>query len=403
VSQASVRVAALGQVLKLRTEFIDIDDARLYKRCRVQLRGKGIVLRDSVVGSAIKTKRQQVCRAGDFLVAEIDAKVGGFGIVPPELDGAIVSGHYFLFEVDQDRLDRSFLGYYIQTRTFSDQVTAQGSTNYAAIRPQQVLQYRMPLPPLDVQRRAVHLMQEAAGLLDEVDELRTTALAAGEAMVHSIAVYLLKSATDCKETTVEDVCTAIIDNLHRNPIYAEEGVPCVRSPDVGWGVLNLESSFKTSEAEYQNRTVRGEPSPGDVVLVREGGGTGKAAIVRNGQRFSLGQRVMMLRPNPKIVLPDFFLQQLLSPLIQEEQLRPRILGSASPHLNIAAVRRFRFLLPPLGEQSRIVERFAQLREQLAKLRADQVQTGTEMAILRRAAVSAALTPPMPIATRVPVS
>ncbi len=402
MSEAPVRIAALGQVLKLRSEFIHIEDASLYKRCRVQLHGKGIVLRDLVLGSAIKTKRQQVCKAGDFLVAEIDAKVGGFGIVPPELDGAIVSGHYFLFQVDEDKLDLGFLGYYIQTRTFRDQVTAQGSTNYAAIRPQQVLQYRIPLPRLEEQRRAVRLMREAGALLDEVHELRQAALTALEALVQSIAVSFLESAADCKETTVEAVCAAIIDNLHRNPVYAEEGVPCVRSPDVGWGVLHLETAFKTSEGEYQNRTVRGEPAPGDVVLVREGGGTGKAAIVKHGQRFSLGQRVMMLRPNPKLVLPEFFLEQMLSPLIQEEQLRPRILGSASPHLNIAAVRRFRFLLPPLGVQRRIVERFALVREQLAKLRADQVQTGTEMAMLRRAAVHATFRPPIPNGAQGPI-
>lgn len=46
------------------------------------LHAKGIVLRDELPGALIKIKSQQVCRSGEFLVAEIDAKVGGFGIVP---------------------------------------------------------------------------------------------------------------------------------------------------------------------------------------------------------------------------------------------------------------------------------------------------------------------------------
>ena len=92
---------SLGEVLKHRKEFITIDDSQEYKRCRIQLHAKGIVLRDLIEGARIKTKEQQVCRAGEFLVAEIDAKVGGFGIVPEDLDGAIVSSHYFLFEIDQ--------------------------------------------------------------------------------------------------------------------------------------------------------------------------------------------------------------------------------------------------------------------------------------------------------------
>lgn len=92
----------------------------------------------------------------------------------------------------------------------------------------------------------------------------------------------------------------------------------------------------------------------DIVLVREGGGTGKAAIVLEGQRFSLGQRVMMLRPDKSLVMPKFFLYQILSPSIYEDQILPRCKGSASPHLNIGALRRFTFFLPPLAEQRRIV-------------------------------------------------
>src|SRR3990170_4383502 len=93
-------IVYLEKLLIHRKEFIEIGDLENYKRCRVQLHAQGIILRDIVPGAEIKTKKQQVCKADDFLVAEIDAKVGGFGIVPEELDGAIVSSHYFLFEID---------------------------------------------------------------------------------------------------------------------------------------------------------------------------------------------------------------------------------------------------------------------------------------------------------------
>src|SRR2546425_10218077 len=128
-------IVRLRDVLQYRKEFIQIDDSVTYRRPRVQLHAKGIVLRDMVPGTAIKTKKQQICHRGDFLVAEIDAKVGGFGLVPDELDGAIVSSHYFLFDVNNSALERGFLRYFIGTRDFREQVAAQGSTNYAAIRP----------------------------------------------------------------------------------------------------------------------------------------------------------------------------------------------------------------------------------------------------------------------------
>lgn len=148
----------LGDVLRHRKQFITIDDAARYKRCRVQLWAKGVIERDTVQGVEVKTKQQQVCRAGELLVAEIDAKSGGYGIVPEDLEGAIVSSHYFLYEIDEGRLDRHYLAHYIQSDHFSQQVTARGSTNYSAIRPGRVLEYQIPLPPIDKQREvAAHL------------------------------------------------------------------------------------------------------------------------------------------------------------------------------------------------------------------------------------------------------
>jgi len=155
-------VSSLADVLRHRKEFITIEDTQYYKRCRVQLHAKGVLLRDNVSGSDIKTKKQQVCRAGEFLVAEIDAKMGGFGLVPTELDGAVVSSHYFLFELDESCLDARYLNHYCRTQRFRAQVEAQGSTNYAAIRPSDVLAYTIPLPPLAEQQALVDRLDALA-------------------------------------------------------------------------------------------------------------------------------------------------------------------------------------------------------------------------------------------------
>ncbi len=181
----------LGSAIQHRKEFIEIDDFETYKRCRVQLHAKGIVLRDVIAGSDIKTKKQQVCRAGEFLVAEIDAKVGGFGVVPIELDEAIVSSHYFLFEINEDVLDRHFLDYFVRTPAFRDQVSAQGSTNYAAIRPAHVLEYKMPLPPLPEQRRIVARIEDLAARIEEARGLQRKAVEEAEALLTSCITQAL--------------------------------------------------------------------------------------------------------------------------------------------------------------------------------------------------------------------
>lgn len=145
----------LSEVLNQRKINIVIDDSQTYKRCRVQTRGKGVILRDEILGKGIKTKKQQPCKKDDFLVAEIDAKVGGYGIVPDYLENAIVSGHYFLFEIDKSKLIPEFLSILVKCKGFSKQVKATGSTNYAAIRPYHVLEYLIPLPSITEQKRIV--------------------------------------------------------------------------------------------------------------------------------------------------------------------------------------------------------------------------------------------------------
>lgn len=160
----------MGDVLTHRKVFIQINDLETYKRCRVQLHAQGVVLRDQMSGSEIKTKKQQVCGVGEFLVAEIDAKLGGYGVVPNELEGAIVSSHYFLFGINDTKMDRRFLGYFIRTPGFHDQVAAQGSTNYAAIRPGHVLGYTIPLPPLAEQHRLVERVNALTVKIDEAQK-----------------------------------------------------------------------------------------------------------------------------------------------------------------------------------------------------------------------------------------
>lgn len=162
----------LGEVIKQRKQFITIDDAITYSRPTVKLHAQGILLRDRVLGASIKTKKQQVCRADEFLVAEIDAKAGGFGIVPKDLDGSLVSSHYFLYQLDSTLVLPKFLELAVKTNEFRRQVEAQGTTNYAAIKASDVYGYAIPLPPLTVQKQIVAIIDAANSKLRDVARLR---------------------------------------------------------------------------------------------------------------------------------------------------------------------------------------------------------------------------------------
>jgi len=206
-------IVKLGEVLHHRKVFITIEDTLEYVRPKVKLHAQGIELRDRVSGSEIKTKKQQVCRASDFLVAEIDAKMGGFGIVPIALDKAIVSSHYFLFESNQEKLIPDFLGYYCKTKAFRDQVTAQGTTNYAAIRAGDVLEYVMPLPSIDEQQRIIARISTVQLQLQKADKLRGSVIAG----LHTLCRSLIINDPDTKQMVVAELVKQRPPNVNVEP------------------------------------------------------------------------------------------------------------------------------------------------------------------------------------------
>ena len=163
----------LGEVITLRSQFIRIDDFQRYKLCRVQTKALGVVLREEKEGFEIKTKTQQVCKCGDLIFAEMDARFGGYGIIPAELDGAIVSNHYFLYDINDNVIERKFLEYCMKQPWFHSQVEAKGSTNYAAIRAYSVLNYEIPSPPLPEQQRIVSKIESLKQRIEQIIKLRT--------------------------------------------------------------------------------------------------------------------------------------------------------------------------------------------------------------------------------------
>jgi type I restriction enzyme S subunit len=382
----------LGDVLRRSERTIPLDSETIYKEVTVRMNGKGVVERRQVKGIEIAADRRYKAKSGQFIISRIDARNGASGLVPDELNGAVVTNDFPLFDVAEDRLDAAFLGWMSKTRSFIElcKHASEGTTNRVRLSEDRFKALTIALPRLDEQRRIVARVEELAAKVDEARGLRSLTvdeLAALRSTQSRRVFESLQAAT----VPLEMVCAAIIDNLHSNPIYAEGGtVPCIRSSDVGFGVLDLANARRTDEDEYRRRTVRGELQVDDIVLVREGGGTGKCALVLPEHRFSLGQRVMMLRPDRDKVLPKFFLYQLLSPIIQEDHVQPLSKGSASPHLNIGSLRQFPFLLPSVNEQARIVENLDALQAKLEAVKTLQTETAAELDAMLPAILDKAL-------------
>jgi len=371
----------LGEVLQPVSRPEIVDPLHTYRLLGAHWYAGGLYTKDVKLGSAVQAKWLYRVEEGDFVYNRLFAWKGSFALATADNAGCYVSNEFPCFVVRSDRVDGRYLWRYFSRGSAWEEAlglsTGGTPTSRNRLKEEKLLAMQIPLPPLAEQRRIVARIEELA---TKIEKARTFSRKAADEADMLLNTARRTTIAECDSQTVplECVCVAIIDNLHSNPRLSETGIPCVRSPDVGYGTLELDGAQRTDEEEYRRRTARGEPQADDIVLVREGGGTGKCAVVAPGDKFSLGQRVMMLRPDKGRILPRFFLHQLLSPLVQSEQIGPLCKGSASPHLNIGALKRFSFRLPTLSAQRRIVAELDGLQAKMDELKRLQAETAAEL-------------------------
>jgi len=363
----------LGQVIRHRKASIIIDDAQTYIRCRVQSYGKGIVLRDIVSGAEIKTKQQQVCCAGEFLVAEIDAKVGGFGIVPPELDGAVVSSHYFLFTLDETQIDQRYLSYYVRTPEFQDQVIAKGSTNYAAIRPQHVLDYVIPLPPLHEQRRIVAHIDAIAEQIAAARGLRRGAVEAAK------SVLLYTSADLFTTSSTSSLCVPFGEVFSfRNDLIRPSDGASGELIFVGLQHVESHTGRRIGEDYLLAEELKGRKfrfSPGEVVYGYLRPYLNKVWIANCEGFCSVDQYV--LRPKSDVV-DTFYLAHFMRSRLFLQTAIELTNNLQLPRLRSGLLQAINMPLPILDDQRRIVAYLDSLQAEVERLKRLQADCAAEL-------------------------
>lgn len=370
----------LDEFLAQRKEFFTINDFTRYKRARVQLHGRGIVLRDDVEGVEVKTKEQQAARTGEFLVAEIDAKLGGFGIVPFELDGAIVSSHYFLFEINEQKCLRQWLDWFIRSGMLEEQVIARGSTNYSAIRPSHVLKFEIPLPPLAEQRRIVARIEALAARVAEAQRLRGEASEEAKVILNSASADCFKEIKNWRKLGDD-----LFDLIYRYPTFynitfTESGVGLLKISNLtqeDWKI-NFESKKEFIDDETSKQFPQTILESGDLLMAVRGATIGKTAYVTDEYAgFNINANLLRLKPNRKILNGKFFWYFMKSS-IGQNQFQLLVTSTAKQTITVPKLKSIQVPIPSLEEQQRLVTYLDGLQTQVSKLRAAQGETAREL-------------------------
>ena len=150
-------LVSIGQIITKSIKPIEIEDNTSYKQITLKTNGGGVVLRDEKQGKNIGTKKQDLVFAGQFIMSKIDARNGAFGVIGPDLDGAVVTADFPVFDVDKERILPDYLALFSTTTSFVRfaKSCSRGTTNRQRIDVNLFLSQRIPLPTLEEQHTLV--------------------------------------------------------------------------------------------------------------------------------------------------------------------------------------------------------------------------------------------------------
>jgi type I restriction enzyme S subunit len=369
----------LSEVLVQDKEYITELEPRLYPKLSVKLYGKGVVLDEPTDGATVRMKRHQLAKSGQVILSEIWAKRGAIGIVPDEGKGALVTSHFFLFDIDESRLLRSYMRWLLTANYFEPVLgeKARGTTGYAAVRPEHFLACKIPLPPLGEQRRIVARIEELAALIEEAHGLRVKAREEAEALLTSALREVLCGLDQdhsCEKTelgSIAELQRGRFSHRPRNdPRFFGGSHPWIQI-----GEIESSGKYITDHTETLNDEglAISRKFPKGTLLISIAATIGAIGIL--GFDCCVPDSIVAVMPDETKATSEFlyyFLAYIRSHL---EEIAPQ---SAQKNINLRILRPLPISVPPLDEQRRIVAYLDGLQAQVDELTALQDATQAEL-------------------------
>ena len=169
-----------------------------------------------------------------------------------------------------------------------------------------------------------------------------------------------------KWVRLNNIAESIVDCPHSTPKYLDmETEYCTIDTNCIDGKGDITKWRYVDADTYTARIARLTPQKDDIVYTREGS-ICRAAILPEGPKVCLGQRVMLIR-SANGVFPQFIRRLLMSPMVIRK-LTEQQKGIGAKHVNVSDVCNLILPLPPLAEQERIVAKLEEILPLCERLR-----------------------------------
>lgn len=261
--------------------------------------------------------------------------------------------------IPDETLDTKYLYYFLWFSRDALNELGTGAT-FKELSSSALGKYRIPLPPLEEQRRIVAVLDETFAAIAAVTANVEKNLANARELFEAELDALVEDARAAfPGYALADHCRRVTVG-HVGPMkdrYQGSGIPFLRSQNVRPFQIELDGVAFIDEA-FDSELVKSRLAPGDVAVVRTGY-PGTAAVIPPSLPISNCADLVIIRPGPD--LNPHYVTAFLNSNLGKRMIAGNLVGAAQKHFNVGAAKRVAIPIPPLGEQERFVARVDQLR------------------------------------------
>ncbi|EAJ0003578.1 restriction endonuclease subunit S [Campylobacter coli] len=314
----------------------------------------------------------------DNLYISIAGTIGKSGIIPKELNGAILTENAVKLEYIQNNISNKFMYFFTLSNIFKTQI--QTSTKIVAqpkLAITRLKQIQIPLPPLKEQERIVGILDESFAKIDEsikileqdllnLDELMQSALqkAFNPLKDNAKENYKLPQGWEWKNLgEIANTSSGGTPSRNKKEYWENGNIKWLKSGELNDGYIDFieenitEEAIKNSSAKIFQK--------GTLLIAMYGATAGKLGIL-NLDSTTNQAICAFLHKDKNIKFLEKFLFYFL--FFLRDKIIKDSFGGAQPNINQTYIKNLQIPLPPLKEQEQIASHLDELSSHVKNLK-----------------------------------
>ncbi len=239
---------------------------------------------------------------------------------------------------------------------------------YPSIRLEDINNLKIPLPPLETQKRIANILDEA----DKLRQLNNKIIEKYDELTQSLFLDMfgdpVTNPKGWEKKKLSEVCNKITDGTHHSPEPQSDGYPYVTAKHVKEYGLDFKSKPSYIKREAHEEIFRRcSPEYGDVLYIKDGATTGIACINSFNEPISLLSSLALLKLNKNELNNLYLCHWLNHDGIKAKLINEFMSGAAIQRYTLKKINSFVLTVPPIQIQNQFADRVKAIEEQKVKV------------------------------------